>query len=406
MKNMKKFSMRIACVVLAVLFCVAPMSVSAASGVTVGDHEAQQDTLSFFEILPSLCPHEALGEWTVERMPTAETAGLAVQYCADCKTTVMNEKEIPSLTISAASLSLTDSLAIKYKVARSVLDCGYYSDPSVTFVMDNRTTVVSDYTVSGDYYVFVFDHIAPHLMAETIEATLTATCEGAPCAGQTKSYSVATYCYNTLGTYASDEYAALRTLLVDLLNYGAQSQIYSKHKTDTLANARLTAEQAAWGTATDRTLNTVKDTAYVVRENATVAWTSVGLSLRESVAIRYKINATNVEGLSAKVVSAGGIHVIPATEFVETAGGYYIYFDWMTSAQMSDSVYITVYDGDTAVSNTICYSVESYAYSKQSDADSDLVNLVRAMMRYGDAAKAYVNQGVTVPPEGGWTHPY
>jgi hypothetical protein len=42
------------------------------------------------------------------------------------------------------------------------------------------------------------------------------------------------------------------------------------------------------------------------------------------------------------------------------------------------------------VSNTARYSVESYAYNNQNAANSNLAKLVKAIIRYGDSAKAYV----------------
>ena len=128
--------------------------------------------------------------------------------------------------------------------------------------------------------------------------------------------------------------------------------------------------------------------------------------MQESAAIRFKIDATNVEGMYAKVVNAHGVYTVPASQFVETDGGHYVYFDRLTAAQMSDANYITIYNESGAISNTFSYSVESYAYSMQKKSDKELLlNLISAMMRYGDAAKAYVSDGTEAPGEG-WTAPY
>ncbi len=58
---------------------------------------------------------------------------------------------------------------------------------------------------------------------------------------------------------------------------------------------------------------------------------------------------------------------------------------------MSEPVYLTVYENDEAVSNTLSYSIESYAYSKQTSTDTNLTNLLEAMMKYGNSACAYAN---------------
>jgi hypothetical protein len=324
--------------------------------------------------------------------------------CALCGTE-LDQEVLPALRLNSASLSLSDSLSVKYKVKKTTLDCPAYSNPYVVFEMNNRRTVVTDYTEEGDYYVFSFANIAPHLMNDTIEATLHLDILGEAYAGNVQTYSVATYCYRTLTSYSADEHAELRTLLVDLLNYGAASQTYVGYKTGELVNADLTDAQRAWGTSDDRTLTTHKDVNYVVREDATVSYTGAGLSLRDSIAIRFKINAQDVTGLSAKVISSIGVLNIPASQFEQTTGGYYFYFDYLTAAQIGEAVYITIYDGETPVSNTFSYSVESYAYSKQNDADEKFSALVLAMVRYGDAAKAYVERDVVAPetPDGGWT---
>ena len=65
-----------------------------------------------------------------------------------------------------------------------------------------------------------------------------------------------------------------------------------------------------------------------------------------------------------------------------------MYFDGYNASQMSDAVYVTAYIGDTAVSNTLRYSIESYAASKMGE-NTELTELLCAMMKYGDAAAAF-----------------
>ena len=404
---MKAYWKKLASAVLALALCIGSMAVGV-SAAKVGDYsnEEEQDFLDFFQFDYSRCPHEKMSdEWVVKEYPNGETPGAYVRMCEVCGTPG-ESLVIPALKISAASLVLTDSLAINYKVKKSLLAEGSYTDPYIVFEMAGEAVTVRAYEDVGENLVFAFEDIAPHLMNETVTATLYATCYGKVCAGQAQDYSVETYCYNTLSKYASDEYAKLRTLLVDLLNYGAASQRYTGRATEDLVNNRLTAEQSAWGTQSDRALNTVQDTGYIVRENASVTFKSVGLFLQESAAIRFKIDATNVDGMYAKVVNAHGVYTIPASQFTQTDGGHYIYFDRLTAAQMSDANYITIYNESGAISNTFSYSVESYAYSMQKKSDKELLlNLISAMMRYGDAAKAYVGGGAEAPGEN-WTGSY
>ncbi len=52
---------------------------------------------------------------------------------------------------------------------------------------------------------------------------------------------------------------------------------------------------------------------------------------------------------------------------------------------------MTIYDGDTAVSNTARYSIESYVYEAQNSTDENLSSLVTYMIKYGKSAYAYAN---------------
>lgn len=69
-----------------------------------------------------------------------------------------------------------------------------------------------------------------------------------------KALSVKEYAYTLLNRYSSDEYSKLRTLLVDLLNYGAMAQKYVGYKTDNLVNSELTAVQKAGAAMGQRSL--------------------------------------------------------------------------------------------------------------------------------------------------------
>ena len=107
--------------------------------------------------------------------------------------------------------------------------------------------------------------------------------------------------------------------------------------------------------------------------------------------MRFKFSVDSIEGLTVKFYTdknPGG-WTVDDSEFVETTGGYYVYFDGLKARQMRETVYITVYRGDTAISNTVSYSIESYAYAKQNDSNEKLTALLEAMMKYGDSAKAF-----------------
>ena len=257
--------------------------------------------------------------------------------------------------------------------------------------LNGEETVITEYTVENERLLFAFDNIAPHQMNDTIIATVYAEYDGKLYNSAELEYSVAQYCYNTLNKYSADTYAELRTLVVDLLNYGEKSQLYKNYKTDDFVTADLTETQKAWGTSEVREYVNVRDAKYETIENPTVSWKAAGLNLLDSVEMRFKISAESIEGLRVEVESDSGAKwTIESDEFLEEDGSYYIFFDGLNAGQMSEAVNVKIYKGDTLVSNTLRYSIESYAYSYQNSADTNLAELVKAMMKYGDSAYAYV----------------
>jgi hypothetical protein len=126
-----------------------------------------------------------------------------------------------------------------------------------------------------------------------------------------------------------------------------------------------------------------------------VIWKGAGLTLKDTVAIRYLITPRSdidITQLSLKIkLESGKETVISGHGFTDAGNGNYtIYFDQVSAAQMGERIYATVYMGDTPVSNTVQYSIESYAYNTQNTTDSNLAALVKAMLRYGDSAKAFI----------------
>lgn len=305
--------------------------------------------------------------------------------------TKLIHSEIADLKISGASLTLQDNLQINYKVKKSVLEKGYL-DPYIIFEMNGVKTQISNYTVSGEYLVFAFSNISPDKMNDNISAVLYANYKGALVHSEARDYSIATYCYNMLSKCTSSEYENLRRMLVDLLNYGADSQVYNGYNTDSLVNANLSMEQKAMASE-DSELLTVLNTEYRIIESPLVKWCGAGLNLKDSVTMRFVMETKDITGLSVKVVGAGKTWTIPSEHFEHQENDYYyVYFNGFDASQFSEDVFLTVYKDDKAVSNTIRYSIESYAFAKQNDSNVALANLVKSMMRYGKSAQNYKNQ--------------
>lgn len=302
---------------------------------------------------------------------------------------VTNPKE--ELTFSVASLTLQSDIAANFKVKKELFTEVGYENPYVVFEFNGKKTTVSNYKEEEKYYVFRFSDIFANQMNDQITATLYTDYNGTKFESDALEYSVTKYCYDTLASHSSDKDSELRTLLVDLLIYGAKAQLYTDYKTDELADSKLTKEQLEWATQENRIWNSALNIKHETVSEPTVAWKTVGLNLREAVTMRIKIETDSIDNLTMKVVSESGREwMIPSSEFVKTEGGYYVYFSGLNAAQMSEVVYLTVYNGNKAVSNTMSYSIETYVEARHDDPDVELSELVNAMMRYGDSAKEYV----------------
>lgn len=229
------------------------------------------------------------------------------------------------------------------------------------------------------------------MMNDEITVTLYATKNGSLCSSDAITYSIASYCYDLLDQTAD---ADLITLLVDLLNYGAMSQIYTGHNVTELVNANLTNDQRLCASTLDpASLQRVTNTNY---NNETAAreasWKSAGLNLNDSVTMRFSFTANDVDEVKV-VVRDGADNVlaeISSDEITESNGRYTAHFRGLNANEMRKTVYVTVFRGNEQISHTLRYSIESYAaYYANNGADANLQNLVLAMMKYGISAEAY-----------------
>ena len=302
----------------------------------------------------------------------------------------INTVSTSGLRFYGANLTFNSDISVNFFVEKSLITDGGYSDPYVSFSLNGSVINVNTYTLygNGNYYMFTFNNIAPNKMNDTIYATLYAEKDGQLYNSAIKEYSIVSYCENKLNSTTDNE---LRTLIVDLLNYGAKSQLYTDYKVDQLATGFLNETQASWGTSYTPALKNIAK-LYNDVASPTVSWTAAGLVLNNSVTMRFKFTTDeDISDLTVKVRGDNYIWTISPQAVVATDGGYYVYFDALKAQQMSEQIYIAVYKGTDQVSKTYRYSIESYAYSYQNSTDTELAELVVAMMNYGNSAYAYAN---------------
>ncbi len=175
-----------------------------------------------------------------------------------------------------------------------------------------------------------------------------------------------------------------------MLDYGAAAQNYIGYQTDNLANAKITDEQRKWATS-ESSFNNVRDYNYKTIDSPTATWMTCGLKLNNSVTVKAKFSATDIENKTVVITCGNAQFKYTQDDFVKDSGNtYYVYCDEIFANEMSENLYFTIYDNGVQCSNTMLFTIESYAKLVHDNyAGTNLDKLTAAMMRYGNAAKAY-----------------
>ena len=152
-----------------------------------------------------------------------------------------------------------------------------------------------------------------------------------------------------------------RTLMVDMVNYGASSQNYFTYKTDDLANAQLTDEQKSWATASVACTNDdqVEGTNY--------AGSTLNLKDRILLNVYFKnvgITEETLGDLTATVSFTGykGNVVNEEVEVKMNSNGLYVEVNQIVLGDSFEPVTVTIYNADGSVYGQGSDSVEAYAY--------------------------------------------
>ena len=315
----------------------------------------------------------------------------------------------PTLRISSAALKLENDITVVFKAKSEMID-DIYTDvyAVITQGLENgetkSTTIQGVKSADGANYEFKYTGVAAKEVGDLMDITICGYRNGILVTGETKEdYGIMSYCLNQLKKSASDlgfteaKMATFKTLLVDLINYASEAQIYFGYKTDDLVSAQLTEEYRALASL-DRVLDNltkVTDPIYATIENPSVTWNAATLQLLSRATIRVKATyAGNVEDIKLYAKVAGKTFEVTQYEATSAKGAYYFYFDEITAFQFGEPIDFYFVAGDSLISNTLRYSVESYGMSKLEDEKVGPV--VRAMMKYGKAANTFADNEDTL----------
>ena len=300
-------------------------------------------------------------------------------------------EEKPAPVINTVSLSLESSITMNFKVFKNSLSS--FDDFYMTFECGGKEEKVTSYKQDGNYYVFSYKGINPQLMNDKVTAVLHAKNGKEEYTSPKKVMSVREYAYAMLDRYSSDEHSKLRTLLVDLLNYGSATQKYVDYQTDNLANSDLTAVQKSWASKDTKEFKNIRNYDYKTISNPTVQWISCGLVLGNAIMFKVKFTANNVENKTVEITLRNTKFTYDKNDFKDNGDGtYYVYCNELFAHELGDEVLLTVYENGFPCSNTMLFSVESYArLVRDNYKGTPLDEMITTMMLYGNSAKEYKN---------------
>lgn len=271
--------------------------------------------------------------------------------------------------ITGAQVTVGSDLTMKYYVDVTNIENIGDGDLTMRFSIDGEVIDTVTGTVNGSQYVFDFSDLAPQRMADKIKAEVLY--KGA-LIDVKDDYSIKTNAQNLLTANADN--AELCQFIIDMLYYGAAAQQYTNYNTDNLANdgitgASATTPDASWARVLEN--NSTPDTVYF--RAATVWFDSVNKLI-------IKLSAVTE---NTKLYVDGTLVEINYDESTNT----YSYTTGEILATDFDKVFtFTLYEDGTLI-QTLKYSVNSYAYSKQNTTNTNMAELALALFRLGQSAE-------------------
>ena len=259
-------------------------------------------------------------------------------------------------------------------------------DLAVRFTLNGKSVTVREYKLENGEYIFTLDGIAPQQMGDTVDAEILV---GEDVIASYKGYSVKTNLTNLLSASAAElgisaeKHTAMKTLIADLLTYGAAAQIYTGYATDALVTDGVAGLVPSTETPTEQEAMklTGNENPVAFFGKATVHFDTVNAIRVTVVGIGDAANVTvTVDGVSYRldegVKSGEGLYVFTVDNILATG------FD-------SRHVFELLVDGESVA--TLSYSVNAYVYAMISGgAESDsMQDLALALYRYGRSADTY-----------------
>ena len=289
------------------------------------------------------------------------------------------EPEIEKFDIDVARMILGNALEFQFGVSTTKIPdkTGYYAVIEKTWAdgtISQKTIPASEWGKSGNYHAVIYDGLAAKEMADTFYVTIY----------NAKGEAVSNPKQDAVRDYVSRAYASQtatgKTMMVDMLCYGAAAQVHFKYGTSDLANSKLTDAQKAVGTAATPEMSNdqVKGTNY--------SGSRFILESRIQVQLAFKNLTSDMYAVYTYINAGGKVQTVcvEGEDFVIIGGKPAgVELSALVYADARSLVSVTVYNADGTVHGTATDSIESCAMRSNAE-------LFVALMKFADSAKKHI----------------
>ena len=302
-------------------------------------------------------------------------ATLAVAFGALSAVTFVKASAATTPAFKGVSVSLNENIVLKFEVEN------YTTDYTLTFNYKNK-----DYVGEIKGGVAEFAYVTPQYLDKVVTATIY---DGETKVTETKK-SVKEYLYELIRanktayeTMPCEQFAAMKTLAVDMLNYGAAAQKkYLSATAEELVTAELTTEEAALATtfaAPDKNAQ-----ATLSGTKAGYEWVSAGIRFDYNVSLYFVIKPLTENAVLKLKINDNEV----IDKFTKDENGNYKFrYENVNVVDFATPYTVTVWNGETQIGQTLSYSVNTYVLNMHANAETG--EITKAVYNYGVSATKY-----------------
>lgn len=281
--------------------------------------------------------------------------------------------------IVGATLEIGSTLTVNYFVNSSIT----LEDLEMRFISSSGkiTKVKGFLDAQTGYYMFAYTGINPQCMNDTIDAEVLS---GNYVIAQKENYSIKAYCENQIKRSSIElgltntQYSYFKTLLADMLVYGAAAQDYMDYNTNNLADSSnwVNDYKSSFTVPTG-----VKNITGNTDKNNKIKAASLHFSNVNKIYFRLILTDENVK------VLLNGVEINRASLEKQKDGTYLLYTKDLKATEFDKVFTLTLVDASGKELSKAEYNVNAYIQAKYES--QSVGTIVKALNNYGVSAKNY-----------------